>query len=79
MPAEVKAVDKPSSSLSGKKGKDKKGKKAPRKTKPSKKWTLYEGGKRKNKFCPKCGAGVFMAKHKNRYTCGKCGYTEYIR
>ncbi len=32
--------------------------------------------KRKNKSCPKCGAGVFMASHKNRYTCGKCGYME---
>ncbi len=33
--------------------------------------------KRKNKFCPKCGAGVFMAEHKDRSTCGKCGYTEF--
>lgn len=32
--------------------------------------------KRKNKFCPKCGAGVFMASHKDRETCGQCGYTE---
>jgi small subunit ribosomal protein S27Ae len=31
---------------------------------------------RKNKQCPKCGAGVFMAPHKNRAACGKCGYTE---
>ncbi len=31
--------------------------------------------KRKGKFCPKCGAGVFMAEHKDRYTCGKCSYT----
>ncbi len=29
-----------------------------------------------NLFCPKCGPGVFMAKHKNRNTCGKCGYME---
>lgn len=36
------------------------------------------GGKlsRKNSFCPKCGVGVFMANHKNRKTCGKCGYME---
>ena len=33
--------------------------------------------KRKNKPCPKCGAGVFMAQHKDRSTCGKCGYTEF--
>ncbi|MBD3209629.1 30S ribosomal protein S27ae [Candidatus Woesearchaeota archaeon] len=32
--------------------------------------------KRKNKSCPKCGAGTFMAKHKDRWTCGKCGYME---
>jgi small subunit ribosomal protein S27Ae len=30
----------------------------------------------KNKTCPKCGAGVFMAKHKDRWTCGKCAYME---
>ncbi|HIH22082.1 MAG: 30S ribosomal protein S27ae [Candidatus Diapherotrites archaeon] len=32
---------------------------------------------RKNKFCPKCGAGVFMAEHKDRLACGKCGYAEW--
>jgi len=32
--------------------------------------------KRKARFCPKCGAGVFMAEHKDRASCGKCGYTE---
>lgn len=26
------------------------------------------------KMCPKCG--VRMANHKNRFSCGKCGYTE---
>ncbi|MGV8087406.1 MAG: 30S ribosomal protein S27ae [Candidatus Woesearchaeota archaeon] len=30
--------------------------------------------KKKNKTCPKCS--VFMANHKNRWTCGKCGYME---
>jgi ubiquitin-small subunit ribosomal protein S27Ae len=34
--------------------------------------------KRKNKFCPKCGPGVFLAQHKNRLTCGKCHYMEKI-
>ena len=34
--------------------------------------------KRKNKFCPKCGAGVFLAAHKDRLTCGKCRYMERI-
>jgi small subunit ribosomal protein S27Ae len=32
--------------------------------------------KRKNKFCPKCGPGIFMAEHKDRNACGKCGYME---
>ena len=32
--------------------------------------------KRKNPFCPKCGVGTFMANHKDRKTCGKCGYME---
>ena len=27
--------------------------------------------------CPKCGAGVYMAVHKDRTSCGKCGYTEF--
>jgi small subunit ribosomal protein S27Ae len=34
--------------------------------------------KHKNKFCPKCGPGVFLAQHKNRLTCGKCHYMEKI-
>ena len=34
---------------------------------------------RKVKSCPKCGEGTFMAQHKDRMTCGKCGYTEFIK
>ncbi len=45
------------------------------------KWEQYvlSGDKvgRKNKICPKCGDGVFMAHHMDRDTCGKCGYTEF--
>ncbi len=26
--------------------------------------------------CPKCGPAVFMGEHKDRYACGKCGFTE---
>ena len=44
-------------------------------------YALYEKDgdsvKTKGNFCPKCGKGVFMANHKNRSTCGKCGYTEF--
>ncbi|MFP4567398.1 MAG: 30S ribosomal protein S27ae [Candidatus Woesearchaeota archaeon] len=42
--------------------------------------TVYEvagdSAKRKNKSCPKCGPGTFMANHKDRSSCGKCGYME---
>jgi len=37
---------------------------------------MYDNGKSKNKSCPKCGPGTFMAEHKDRLSCGKCGYTE---
>ena len=38
-----------------------------------------EGGKlvRTKPVCPKCGPGVFMATHKDRRSCGRCGYTEF--
>ncbi len=38
-----------------------------------------EDGKlvRTRKECPKCGPGAFMAEHKGRKACGKCGYTEF--
>lgn len=49
----------------------------PKKT--SAKYKLYEGGKAKAKSCPKCGAGVFLAQHKDRQTCGKCHYTEFSK
>ena len=34
--------------------------------------------KSKNKFCPKCGPGMFMAKHSDRVVCGKCAYVEFL-
>ena len=44
-------------------------------------WKIYEKAgealTRKNRGCPKCGAGVYLANHKDRFTCGKCGYTEF--
>ncbi|MFH1403202.1 MAG: 30S ribosomal protein S27ae [Candidatus Altiarchaeota archaeon] len=46
----------------------------------SKKWKLYKVGdklERTRKSCPKCGEGVFLAKHTDRESCGKCGYTEF--
>lgn len=38
-----------------------------------------EGNKinRLRRHCLKCGPAVFLAEHKDRFSCGKCGYTEY--
>ncbi len=51
-----------------------------RKRKTRKIWVMYEikDGRviRKHRICPKCGEGVFLAKHGDRLSCGKCGYTE---
>lgn len=46
----------------------------------AKKWKQYEveeGKIKKKKTCPKCGPGVFMADHDDRWQCGKCGYTRF--
>ena len=52
-------------------------KKEVKKIKKSERYDVSDGViKRKNKFCPKCGPGVFMANHKDRFSCGKCGYFE---
>lgn len=42
------------------------------KKKEAKKPKAYKAGKN----CPKCGAGVRLAEHKDRRSCGKCGYFE---
>lgn len=56
---------------------------APAKAKPAGKRGLYkvEGGKlvRTRKTCPKDGPGTFLAQHKDRLSCGKCGYTEFVK
>lgn len=45
-------------------------------------WKLYQASgnkaERKNRFCSKCGPGYFLAMHKDRETCGKCGFTEFV-
>ena len=47
----------------------------------SSRYKLYEvkGDKleRKRQSCPRCGDGVFLAEHKDRSSCGKCGYTVW--
>ena len=45
---------------------------AEEKQKPKKTVRPYKAGK----ACPKCGAGVRLAEHKERRACGKCGYFE---
>ncbi|MDN5358163.1 MAG: ubiquitin-small subunit ribosomal protein S27Ae [Candidatus Diapherotrites archaeon] len=51
------------------------------KGKPSHKHKKYkvEDGKlvRLGRTCPKCGPGVFLAEHEDRWHCGRCGYTEF--
>ncbi|RLJ07309.1 MAG: 30S ribosomal protein S27ae [Candidatus Aenigmatarchaeota archaeon] len=32
---------------------------------------------RLRKPCPRCGPGVYLAEHKGRLYCGRCGYTEF--
>jgi small subunit ribosomal protein S27Ae len=48
---------------------------------PKRDYFKLEGDKiaRTKKHCPKCGPGVFLAEHKDRVSCGKCGYTEFIK
>jgi len=45
------------------------------------KYYKVEGSKasKVRKICSRCGKGVFMASHKNRQTCGKCGLTEFTQ
>lgn len=31
------------------------------------------------KECPRCGKGVFLAEHSDRFSCGKCGFTQFKR
>jgi ubiquitin-small subunit ribosomal protein S27Ae len=44
-------------------------------------WKLYkvsgETAERLKKECPRCGKGYFMAEHKDRLSCGNCGYTTF--
>jgi small subunit ribosomal protein S27Ae len=51
---------------------DKKKAAAPAAKKKDKKFKPYKAGK----SCPKCGLGVRLADHKDRRSCGKCGYFE---
>lgn len=56
--------------MAEKKKDDKKAAPAPKKKEKSIK--PYRPGKN----CPKCGTGFRLAEHKDRRSCGKCGYFE---
>lgn len=41
-------------------------------------WEVKDGKVVKtHRECPRCGAGVFMAPHYSRFSCGRCGYTKF--
>ncbi len=44
-------------------------------------WKLYKADgetlARLRKECPRCGKGYFMAEHKDRLSCGHCGFTNF--
>lgn len=56
---------------------------APKKSPAKGLFSLYEVKgetiQRLRKSCPKCGPGMLLAQHKNRLTCGKCHYTEFLK
>ncbi|HZW57022.1 MAG TPA: 30S ribosomal protein S27ae [Nitrososphaerales archaeon] len=55
------------------------GPKKPRAESPVYKFYEVKGNvvNRLKKECPRCGRGVFLGEHKDRLTCGKCGYTSF--
>jgi small subunit ribosomal protein S27Ae len=56
-------------------------KKKKQKSKPMQVWKLFKTDKddttASRNTCPKCGAGVYLARHKDRESCGRCGYTVF--
>ena len=55
--------------------------KKPHKNKPtSKKYTKYKisgSTLTKERFCPRCGPGIFLMDTDNRVYCGRCHYSEF--
>jgi small subunit ribosomal protein S27Ae len=47
-----------------------------KKAAPKKKERQAKPYKKPVKYCPKCGPGNRLADHKDRRSCGKCGYFE---
>ena len=67
--------------MAKKKGsKTKTGKKPHKNKATSKKYTKYkiDGDKvTRERFCPRCGPGIFLLTAKDRVYCGKCHYSEF--
>ncbi len=58
----------------------KKGKKKHKNKPTSKKYAKYkiDGDKiTRQKYCPRCGSGIFLMITKDRVYCGKCHYAEF--
>ena len=58
----------------------KKGKKSHKNKPTSKKYAQYkiEGDKiTRERFCPRCGPGIFLMNSQGRVYCGKCHYSEF--
>ncbi len=58
----------------------KKGKKKHKNKPTSQKWKFYKVSGdtvTREKYCPRCGPGIFLMKAKNRMYCGKCHYTTF--
>lgn len=49
---------------------------AEQKQAPKKKGEWKTKAYKAGKYCPKCGTGIKLAEHKDRLSCGKCGYME---
>jgi len=68
--------------MAKKKGSGGKQGKKPHKNKPtSKKYSKYkiDGNTiTREKFCPRCGPGVFLMNSQGRLYCGKCHYSEFM-
>ena len=58
-----------------------KGKKKYKNMPTSKKYKMYKvSGDTvvRERYCPRCGPGVFLMKASNRMYCGRCRYTEFL-
>ncbi len=61
--------------------KEKKGKKAHKNKPTSKRYSKYNiqgDAVTRERFCPRCGPGIFLMVTKDRVYCGKCHYSEFM-